>query len=110
MSQETVREFFKFAENDEVLQEQIKAAKASTSVIQIAAEKGYEFTAQELEEYMKEAVANEELNLEELEAVAGGVSKNNINNNIKGRSLSGAESLGDAESLGGAEILPNTGV
>lgn len=84
MSQESVREFFQVAENDEVLQEQIKAANASANVIQIAGEKGYEFTAQELEEYMKEAVAKEELNLEELEAVAGGANnihggKNNIN-------------------------------
>lgn len=78
MSQESVREFFQVAENDQVLQDQIKAASASTSVIQIASEKGYEFTAQELEEYMKEAVAKEELNLEELEAVAGGHNTNNI--------------------------------
>lgn len=81
MSQEAVRNFFKSLETDEVLQEQVKNANNSARVIQIASEKGYEFTAQELQDYMQEAAANEELKLEELEAAAGGMAGNNNNNN-----------------------------
>lgn len=77
MSQEVVRNFFQFIETDEELQEQVKNANNSATVIQIATKKGYEFTAEELQEYMQ----NEELSLEELEAVAGGLRDTNNNNN-----------------------------
>lgn len=82
MSQETVRSFFQFLETDELLQEQVKNASNSDSVIKIALEKGYEFTPEELQEYMQ----NEELSLQHLEAVAGGRAAplddtNNNNNN-----------------------------
>jgi predicted ribosomally synthesized peptide with nif11-like leader len=77
MSQEVVRNFFKFIESNEELQEQVKNANNSAQVIQIASEQGYEITAEHLQEYMQ----NEELSLEELEAVAGGGNNNNNNNN-----------------------------
>jgi predicted ribosomally synthesized peptide with nif11-like leader len=80
MSHETVRNFFQSLETDELLQEQVKNANNSAKVIQIASEKGYEFTAEELQEYMQETTANEELKLEELEAVSGGNNNNNNNN------------------------------
>jgi predicted ribosomally synthesized peptide with nif11-like leader len=80
MSHETVRKFFQFLETDELLQEQVKNASNSARVIQIASDKGYEFTGEELQEYMQETTANEELKLEELEAVSGGNNNNNNNN------------------------------
>lgn len=74
MSKETVREFFKVAENDEALQEMIKAADSSMNVVQIAAEKGYEFTELELQAVMQKTVAEDgDLSEEELDAVAGGM-------------------------------------
>lgn len=74
MSKETVREFFQVAENDEALQEMIKAANSSMNVVQIAAEKGYEFTELELQAVMQKAVAEDgDLSEEELDAVAGGM-------------------------------------
>jgi predicted ribosomally synthesized peptide with nif11-like leader len=72
MSKETVKEFFNAVANDEVLQDRLKAVNTSTSIVQIASEKGYEFTTAELQGVMQEAVASENLSLEELEAVAGG--------------------------------------
>jgi predicted ribosomally synthesized peptide with nif11-like leader len=74
MSKETVRAFFKVAENDKALEERIKTADSSTNVVQIAAEKGYEFTELELLAFMQEAVAADgELSEEVLAAVAGGL-------------------------------------
>jgi len=72
MSKEAVREFYGILKNDESLQEQIKVANSSASVAQIAATRGYDFTEQELEITMQEALANEELSEKELEAIAGG--------------------------------------
>jgi predicted ribosomally synthesized peptide with nif11-like leader len=83
MSHETVRNFFQSLETDELLQEQVKNVNNSARVIQIASDKGYEFTGEELQEYMQESTANEELKIEELEAVAGGGDTNNINIHAK---------------------------
>lgn len=68
MSQESVKEFYQILENDTELQELVKTAKDSENIVQIAANKGYEFTAEELEATMQEAISEEEL-----EAVAGGL-------------------------------------
>ncbi|MCF2147142.1 Nif11-like leader peptide family RiPP precursor [Desmonostoc muscorum LEGE 12446] len=74
MSKETVRGFFKVAENDEVLQEKLKAGNSSTSIIQMANERGYQFTTEELQVFMQEVTAADaELSEDELEAVAGGL-------------------------------------
>jgi predicted ribosomally synthesized peptide with nif11-like leader len=85
MSQANVSDFFKCLKTDEVLQRQLKGANKSSNAIKIAPEdlirtasdKGYEFNAEELQSYIKESKAkgngNEELSMEELEAVAGGV-------------------------------------
>jgi predicted ribosomally synthesized peptide with nif11-like leader len=84
MSKETVNEFFKNLESDEVLQRQVKSVNSSSEIVQIASSRGYEFNMQDLQEYMREAGENEELSIDELEAVAGGGNTNN-NNNIKPR-------------------------
>ncbi len=74
MSKETVREFFKVAEKDDALQEKLKAGNSSTSIVQMAADRGYEFTTKELQAFMQEAIAADgELSQEELETVAGGL-------------------------------------
>lgn len=72
MSQESVKEFYQVLENDPELQELVKAADSSANIVQIAANKGYEFTAEELEITMQEAIAEGELKEEELELIAGG--------------------------------------
>ncbi len=72
MSKEAVKEFYEILKNNQALQEQIKVANSSASVAQIAATRGYDFTEQELEITMQEALLNEELSEKELEAVSGG--------------------------------------
>ena len=72
MSIESVKTFYESLKSDEALQERVKAADDSATVIQIASEKGYEFTEQELERAMQEAIVEGDLSQEELEAVAGG--------------------------------------
>lgn len=69
MSQEIVRKFYDVLKTDEILQEQVKAANDSSSVVRIAAAKGYEFTEQELETVMQE------VSEEELASVAGGLDR-----------------------------------
>lgn len=73
MSKQKAREFFNISKNDETLQESLKAANSSAKVVQIAAEKGYEFTESELQAVMQEAVAEDELSEEDLYAIAGGL-------------------------------------
>ncbi len=73
MSKEKAREFFEVSQNDELLQERLKATNSSATVIQIAAEKGYEFTESEWQVAMQDAIAEDELSEEELLAVAGGI-------------------------------------
>jgi len=76
MSKEAVRKFYEVLQSNKDLQDQVKAANSSGSVIDIAADKGYEFTELELEAVMQEAVAADgELSEEALEAVAGGGTK-----------------------------------
>lgn len=82
MSKEAVKDFYEILKNDNILQEQVKAANSSTDVIQIATEKGYEFNELELETVMQETVAADgELSEETLEAVAGGGDKIKGDNN-----------------------------
>jgi predicted ribosomally synthesized peptide with nif11-like leader len=81
MSKATVNEFFKSLESDEVLQRQVKSVSNSDEIVQIASTRGYEFNVQDLQEYMREADENEELSIDELEAVAGGLKDTNNNNN-----------------------------
>ena len=72
MSIESVQNFYESIQNDSTLQERVKNASDSTAVVQIASEKGYEFTEQELENAMRSAIIEGEIPEEQLEAVAGG--------------------------------------
>lgn len=82
MSQESVKAFYQVLENDQELQERIKAVNNSADIVRIASEKGYVFTEQELE-IAAQALTNEELSEKQLEAVAGGVQSDN--NKVKVR-------------------------
>ncbi len=84
MSIESVKEFYELLQSDETLQKRVKAADDSATVVQIASEKGYEFTEQELERAMQEAIVEGELSERELEAVAGaGKSKSKSKTKIR---------------------------
>ena len=83
MSIEAVKEFYELLQSDETLQERVKAADDSATVVQIASEKGYEFTEQELERAMQEAIVEGELSQEELEAVAGAGDKVKVKQKVK---------------------------
>lgn len=75
MSIQSVKDFYELLQSDENLQERVKAADNSATVVQIASEMGYEFTEQELDRAMQEALVDSELSEEELEAVAGAAKK-----------------------------------
>ncbi|MGK7879832.1 MAG: Nif11-like leader peptide family natural product precursor [Crocosphaera sp.] len=84
MSIQSVKDFYELLQSDETLQERIKAADDSATVVQIASEMGYEFTEQELDRAMQEAIVEGELSEQELEAVAGaGKSKNKSKSKVK---------------------------
>ena len=72
MSIKSVQDFYELTQNDSALQERVKNANDSTAVVQIASEKGYEFTEQELENAMREVIIEGEIPEEQLEAVSGG--------------------------------------
>ncbi|MGB5631317.1 MAG: Nif11-like leader peptide family RiPP precursor [Waterburya sp.] len=78
MSVESVKVFYELLENDVTLQERVKAANDSATLVQIASEKGCKFTEQELERAMQEAIVEGELAQEELEALAGGLEGDEI--------------------------------
>lgn len=75
MSIESVKGFYELLQSDETLQERIKDAGNSATVVQIASEQGYKFTEQELEKAMQESIVEGELSEQQLEAVAGGCKK-----------------------------------
>ena len=83
MSIESVKKFYELLQSDEILQERVKAAEDSATVVQIASEKGYEFTEQELDRAMQEAIFEGELSEQELEAVAGAGKKTKIKSKKK---------------------------
>jgi predicted ribosomally synthesized peptide with nif11-like leader len=71
MSKEAVEKFYKILKNNEALQEQVNTTNSSASVVQIAANNGYEFTERELETLMQEVITNE-LSEQELAGAAVG--------------------------------------
>lgn len=78
MSQEKAKEFYELSKNDNELQESLKAADNSATVIQIASEKGYEFTESEWQIVMQEAIAEDELTEKDLQTVAGGLFRKDV--------------------------------
>lgn len=81
MSQANVEQFYKLVQNNEQLQEQLKAAVNKESFIELAVklgqENGYTFTGQDIEAFLnqKSQEGAEELSDLELESVAGGQAK-----------------------------------
>ena len=78
MSKEAVKNLIKESQSDAQLLTQLETAEGSEAVIQIAQERGYQFTEEELILVMQEqqelASGESELSEEALEAVAGGIS------------------------------------
>lgn len=78
MSKEAVEQMIQAAEEDVALQKKLEAAEGFTEVVQIGAEKGYQFTENELQAFMTERgitlkeSQEGELSEEALDAVAGG--------------------------------------
>jgi predicted ribosomally synthesized peptide with nif11-like leader len=78
MSKEAVDRMMQAASEDSALQQKLEAAEGFAQVVQIGAEKGYQFTEEELQSVLTErgmpsAESTEgELSEEALEAVAGG--------------------------------------
>jgi predicted ribosomally synthesized peptide with nif11-like leader len=78
MSKEAVEQMMKSAGDDLVLQQQLETANGFAEVVQIGAEKGYQFTEADAQALLRERgiptgdSADGELSEEALETVAGG--------------------------------------
>ena len=78
MSKEAVEQMMQAASQDESLQQRLTEAVGFEEVVQIGAEKGYQFTPEELQMVLAERgisvteTEGDELSDEALEAVAGG--------------------------------------
>ena len=78
MSKESVEQLMQAAGLDAALQKKLEAAEGFAEVVEIGAEKGYQFTEQEVQAFLSErgitlAESQEgELSEEALDAVAGG--------------------------------------
>ena len=71
MSNQSVYSFFSQVEQDSTLKQQVQAATDEDDLLRIAQESGYNFTAEDVKNFV-EKNESDELNEEELEAVAGG--------------------------------------
>ena len=71
MSQQNALDFFTQVEQNPTLKEKVQTAASKEELFSIAREAGYSFTADDLKAISKES-ESEELNEQELEAVAGG--------------------------------------
>lgn len=71
-----LEQFNQEIEQNSALQERLNQAKDKESVIavvtEIAQEKGYNFTKQEVEEYVDQLASEQEVSEEQLESIAGG--------------------------------------
>ena len=76
MSKEAVSNFYKAVAQDQALQDKLKAADRPSSVVNMAAELGYEFTEEELVALMQERKDSGELDESQMDAVAGGMRDN----------------------------------
>lgn len=82
MSQAKIEQFNQLVEQDSALQERLNQAEGKESVIavimEIAKEKGYSFTKQEAEKYVRQLISQQEISEEQLESIAGGAAKTDI--------------------------------
>jgi predicted ribosomally synthesized peptide with nif11-like leader len=83
MSQSTVKSFLDFAKTSEDIRTKLEKGMPSSSIVNTASEKGYNFNEQELSEYLTSNNLSQELNTEELELVAGGKPEISITITIK---------------------------
>ncbi|BAY23405.1 nitrogen fixation protein [Calothrix sp. NIES-2100] len=78
MSKEAVEQLIQAAGEDVALQQKLEAAEGFAAVVQIGAEKGYQFTEQEVQAFLRErgitleGSQEGELSEDALDAVAGG--------------------------------------
>ncbi|NMG07824.1 Nif11-like leader peptide family natural product precursor [Brasilonema sp. UFV-L1] len=78
MSIEAVDSLIQAAGKDVALQQKLEAAQGFAEVVQIGTEKGYQFTEEEVQAFLRESgitlegIQQEELSEEALDAVAGG--------------------------------------
>ncbi|MCC5645538.1 Nif11-like leader peptide family natural product precursor [Nostoc sp. CHAB 5824] len=71
MSNQSVYSFFSQFEQDSTLKQQVQTATNKEDLLRIAQESGYNFTAEDIKAFV-EKNESDELDEEELEAVAGG--------------------------------------
>ena len=71
MSMQTVKDFDRMAASDDGLRRKLQDAGTGDDLRTIAQDAGFEFSAQDVDEYLSEIVSSE-LSDEELESVAGG--------------------------------------
>ncbi len=71
MSKQNVLDFFKIIENDSILKQKLKAVANKEDLLKLAQELGYNFTAEDINAVVEKA-ESDELNEEELSAIAGG--------------------------------------
>ena len=82
MSKEAVEQFMQAASQDAALQQKLEDAQGFVEVVQIGAQKGYQFTEDEVQAFLRERgipieeSAEGELSEEALDAVAGGLFEN----------------------------------
>jgi predicted ribosomally synthesized peptide with nif11-like leader len=74
MAKETVARLLEAAKNDEALRHRLEDAQSASEVVEIGAELGFEFSAEELQDALDELrqASEAELPEEELQKVAGG--------------------------------------
>ena len=75
MSTENIYALIRSAKTDRALADDLRHAGSLEKLVQIAAERGYEFTQDELEAYF-ELRLSEDLSEQSLDGVAGGTSNN----------------------------------
>lgn len=71
MSEQNVVKFFNQVEQESTLKQKVQAAANKEELLKLAQESGYSFTSEDIKAVAEKA-ESDELNEEELEAVAGG--------------------------------------
>jgi predicted ribosomally synthesized peptide with nif11-like leader len=71
MSTQNVLDFFTQVETNSTLKQKVQAVSKKDDLLKLAQESGYTFTAEDIKAFVEKS-ESDELNEEELEAVAGG--------------------------------------
>ena len=82
MSKAKFKQFNQEFEQDSALQERLNQAKDKKSIVavvtEIAQEKGYDLTKEEVKKYVDWLVCQQEITEEQLESIAGGAAKTDM--------------------------------